>query len=87
LKRRFDELAQLVREPVAAESEFRLRKFEDALSDKAREGAPGKKGQGANRPAHQLKRFVDRRAVAVREQLDGRSNGVILRRCGRNSTP
>jgi DNA-directed RNA polymerase specialized sigma24 family protein len=87
LKRRFDELAQLVREPVAAESEFRLRKFEDALSDKAREGAPGKKGQGANRPAHQLKRFVDRRAVAVREQLDGRSNGVILRRGGRNSTP
>lgn len=83
LKQRIDELAKVVREPVAAESDFRLGKFEEAVSDKLRERSPGKREQGANRPAYQLKRFVDRRAVSVREQLDGKSDGEILRRGGR----
>jgi DNA-directed RNA polymerase specialized sigma24 family protein len=81
--RRIDELAAMVRGPVAAESEFRLGKFEEAVSAKPRERSAGKNEQGANRPAHQLKRFVERRAVSVREQLDGKSDGVILRRPGR----
>jgi hypothetical protein len=83
LHRRVDELAAIIRSPIAAESDFRLAKFEQAVSDKPRERSAGKNEQGANRPAHQLKRFVEKRAISVREQLDGKSDGVILERGGR----
>ena len=36
--------------------------------------------QGADRPAHQLKRFIEKRAASVRQQLDGKSQGLILKR-------
>lgn len=83
LYQRIDALAAVVRGPITAESTFRLGKFEEAVSSQARERPSGKGAQGANRPAHQLKRFVDRRVASVREQLDGRSEGVIMERGGR----
>jgi DNA-directed RNA polymerase specialized sigma24 family protein len=80
LKERVDEVGKAIRSPIAAESDFRFRKFEEATSDKRSERSPGKDEQGANRPAHQIKRFVEARAKSVREQLDGKSDGIILQR-------
>jgi RNA polymerase sigma factor (sigma-70 family) len=81
LNRRIDDFAAILRSPVAAESDFRLDKFEQAMGNrpvKPSRGGP----QGADRPAHRLKRFIEKRAVSVREQLDGKSDGVILRHNG-----
>ncbi len=80
LYRRIDEMAALIRGPVAAESDFRLAKFDQAVSDKPAPKPSGRDSQGANRPVHQLKRFIKNRAAAVRQQLDGKSNGIILHR-------
>jgi len=81
LYRRIDQLAAVIRSPIAAESDFRLAKFDQAVSDKPAEHSrePGK-SDGANRPVHQLKRFIKNRAASVRQQLEGKSKGVILER-------
>jgi hypothetical protein len=78
LHRRIDELAQIIREPIAAESDFRLKKFEQAISDKKVESVAKGNPNGANRPVHQLKSFIVNRAQSVRQQLDGKSDGFIL---------
>ena len=79
LHQRIDELAPIIREPIAAESDFRLKKFEQAISiEKLEPVAKGGNPNGANRPVHQLKRFIVNRAQSVRQQLDGKSDGVIL---------
>jgi len=78
LHQRVDAVAQFIREPIAAESDFRLGKFEEAVSAQRRQRPAGKKQHGADRPAHQLKAFIDARAASVRQQLDGVSDGVIL---------
>ena len=80
LKKRVDEVAHAIRSPIAAESNFRLGKFEQAVNDMRLESSGDKNGQGANRPAHQIKRFIEARVTSVREQLDGKSDGIILRR-------
>jgi spore coat protein CotH len=64
LKQRIDEIAQVIREPIAAESDFRLDKFEQAVGNK--KAQPSQDRGSANRPVHQLKRFIDNRAVSVR---------------------
>jgi hypothetical protein len=77
---RIDAIAQAIRSPIAAESEFRLAKFERAVSgQRIKDGSAGPE-QGPNRPPHQLKRFIEERAVSVREQLDGKSEGTVLQR-------
>jgi len=83
LGQRLDAVAQVVRGPIAAESDFRLGKFERAISSRRSEGVPGESTHGANRPAHQLKRFIAARVASVRQQLDGKAEGVILERGGR----
>ena len=83
LNRRIDELAAIIRGPIAAESAFRLGKFEQAVSNQPLPLTASKDEQGANRPAHQLKRFIEHRARSVRRQLDGQSKGVILHRTRR----
>lgn len=83
LSQRIDAVAQVVRSPIAAESDFRLAKFERAVSEPRREQSPDASGQGANRPAHQIKRFIEARAISVRQQLDGKSKGIILERSRR----
>jgi DNA-directed RNA polymerase specialized sigma24 family protein len=79
LHRRVDELAALIRDPIAAEARFRLSKFERAISINPVEREPGESAHGVNHPPHQLKRFIDARARSVRRQLDGQSKGVILK--------
>ena len=83
LHQRIDAVAKVVRGPIAAESDFRLGKFEQAVNDRREERSTGGNPQGANRPAHQLKRFIEARVKSVRDQLDGKSDGVILERGGR----
>ncbi len=79
LHRRIDELAAVLRDPIAAESAFRLNKFEQAVGAKPVTTSPGEKPQGLNRPAHEFKRFIEARARSVRRQLDGQSPGMILK--------
>jgi hypothetical protein len=77
---RIDEQAAFIRGAVAAESQFRLGKFDIAVSDEWQHRAPRNGSHGADRPAHQLKRFIEKRGYFVRQQLDGKSKGMILRR-------
>lgn len=80
LHRRIDELSGAIRAAVAAESDFRLVRFEEAVSQRP-SPRPTKPGSyGADRPVHQLKPFIEKRAKSVRGQLDGVSEGVILKR-------
>jgi len=78
LSQRIDEIARVIRSPIAAESSLRLQWFDIAVGDKsAAARSPTGGSKGPNRPVHQLKRFIEARAKSVREQLDGTSNGVI----------
>jgi hypothetical protein len=79
LHRRVDEMAALIREPVAAESAFRFNKFEQSVGLKPIAPSPGENKFGINRPAHDMKGFIEARARSVREQLDGKSKGVIMK--------
>jgi DNA-directed RNA polymerase specialized sigma24 family protein len=79
LHRRIDEMAALIREPVAAESAFKLNKFEQSVGLKPVTPSPGETTFGLTRPAHDMKGFIEARARSVREQLDGKSKGVILK--------
>lgn len=80
LHQRMDEIATVIRSPIAAESDFRLGKFDQAISEQRVVRSSDGDSQGANRPAHQLKRFIEARASSVRQQLDGKSEGMILSR-------
>ncbi len=79
LDRRIDELAAVVRPAIAEFSNQRLAHLETAL------GSPDSESKDARqkrpkRGAYSLKRFIAVRASEARAQLDGRSEGVILRR-------
>jgi len=79
LNQRIDELGAVIRGPIAAESDFRLDKFEQAIGNRPVKPSRGD-SMGADRRAHQLKRFIEKRTVSVRQQLDGKSKGIILKR-------
>jgi DNA-directed RNA polymerase specialized sigma24 family protein len=79
LHRRIDEVAPVIRDPVAAESGFRLSKFDRSVTITPVEPLPGEHPRGINHPPYQLKRFIEARARSVRLQLDGKSKGVILK--------
>lgn len=79
---RMEALARIVREPVAAESDFRLRKFEQAVGLRPWEAPSSGRQDGADRAPHRIRRFIEKRIASVRAQLDGKSNGVILLRNG-----
>jgi len=81
LSARVDELAKVIRGPIAAESDYRLARFEESISEKP-VSHPAKRPEGEH-PVHQLKRFFKHRAVSVRRQLDEKSDGVILHRAER----
>ncbi len=79
LHRRIDEIATVIRDPIAAQSTFRLDKLEQAVGWKPVHPSPGESpDNGFNRPAQEIKRFIDKRAESVRRQLDGKSKGMIL---------
>ncbi len=79
LGRRIDELAAAIRDSVAAESTFRLERFEEAVAERK---LPRWTGDPTDprRTGHQIKRFIAARARSVRDQLDGKSKGFILDR-------
>jgi hypothetical protein len=79
LHQRIDEIAAVIRDPIAAQSAFRLDKFEQAVGLKPVHPSPGEWRDSFNRPAHEIKRFIDKRAASVRRQLDGKSRGMILK--------
>jgi hypothetical protein len=83
LYREVDALAAVIRPAVAAESDFRLKRFELAISTNWVSGprdAPDFKGkEGPRAPAHQIKRFIEARTKSVRDQLDGKEEGVLIR--------
>ncbi len=78
LNRRIDEIAAVIHDPIAAESAFLLDKFEQAVGRKPVTPSPRERPNGINRPAYELKSFIDKRAESVRRQLDGKSKGMIL---------
>jgi spore coat protein CotH len=79
LHRRIDEIAAILRDPIAAQSALRLDKFEQEVGWKPVHPSPGEWPDTFNRPAHEIKRFIDKRAESVRRQLDGKSRGMILK--------
>jgi RNA polymerase sigma factor (sigma-70 family) len=79
LHRRIDEIAAVIRDPIAAQSAFRLDKFEQAVGWKPVHPSPRGWRNIFNRPAQELKVFIDKRAESVRRQLDGKSRGMILK--------
>ena len=79
LHRRIDEIAAVIRDPIAAQSALRLDKFEQEVGWKPVHRSPGELRDSFNRPAHEMKRFIDKRAESVRRQLDGKSKGMILK--------
>lgn len=80
LSRRLDEMAAVVRPFIAEESPRRLEKFERAVTAEITEGPRDGDPFNENRPVFQLKRFFDARAASVRNQLEGRVEGVVLTR-------
>jgi spore coat protein CotH len=79
MHRRIDEIASVIHDPIAAVSGLRLDKMEQAVGMKPVTPSPGENLRGLNRPAYELKRFIEKRAQSVRRQLDGESKGMILK--------
>lgn len=76
LNRRMDELAMVIRPALAEESGRKLRRFEEAVSAKFRDGPRDSDAwDEERRPVFQLKRFIAGRAESVRDQLAGKSEG------------
>jgi len=78
LYQKIDEAGTVIRSAVAAESDFRLKRFDQALSTNWLEGPRDGEPIGPKRPVRQLKRYITNRAKSVREQLDGKSEGIVL---------
>ena len=84
LDRRLDEVAAAVRPAVAESGAERLRRFDEATRA---DGADGASETGSpfdpNRSTWQIKRFVRLRAGHVRDQLEGKVEGLRVERSGR----
>ena len=86
LNQRIDAIAAAIRDPIAAESPYRLDKFEQSVGLKPI--APARGWQiGINYPVpfrdfipvNDLKQFIAGRARSVRSQLAGESQGILLK--------
>jgi RNA polymerase sigma factor (sigma-70 family) len=77
LNQRIDAIAAAIRGPIAAESAYRLDKFEQAIGLKP--VAPAKWWDVLDFPTDDLKQFIAGRARSVRSQLAGESEGIILK--------
>jgi hypothetical protein len=78
IQSRVDEIAPVLRGPIAAESKFRLDKFEQEAGIKPVIHSPGEIEGSLNAPAYPYRKFVEVRARSVRDQLDGKSKGLII---------
>ena len=54
---------------------FRYRRFQEAVGDEW--GDPPPTTDAVIRPVNAIKRFISARSASVRDQLDGKSEGVI----------
>ena len=77
LNQRIDGIAAAIRDPIAAESPYRLDKFDQTVGLKP--VAPGKWWDVIDFPAYDLKQFIAGRARSVRSQLAGESQGILLK--------
>jgi RNA polymerase sigma factor (sigma-70 family) len=77
LNRRIDTIAAAIREPISAESSYRLDKFDQAVGLKP--VASGNWWDVLDFPAYDLKLFIAGRARSVRSQLAGESQGILLK--------
>jgi RNA polymerase sigma factor (sigma-70 family) len=77
LNRRIDAIAAAIRESIAAESPYRMNKFDQTVGLKP--VAPGKWWGVLDFPASDLKQFIAGRARSVRSQLAGESQGIIFK--------
>jgi len=75
-----DRLASIIRPAIAAESDFRLQRFDQSVSTNWLSGPRDGQPEGPRAPVHQLKRFITNRVKSLRDQLDGKSEGEILGR-------
>ncbi len=75
-----DRLASVLRPAVAAESDYRLRRFDQAVSTNHVSGSRDGQLETPRAPVHQLKRFITNRVKSLRDQLDGTAEGEILSR-------
>jgi len=79
-----DRLAAAIRPAVAAESDFRLKRFNLAVKSAWIKGVRDEgsmndgSAEGPKAFPHQIKRFVTTRTKSVRDQLDGKSEGSKL---------
>jgi spore coat protein CotH len=80
LKRRVDDLAAVIRPFVHEESDYRINRFEKAVSSEWEDGLRDGIPDDPNRPVHQIKRFIENRAKSVAEQLEGKTQGETPRR-------
>ncbi len=75
---KIDLLAKRIRAAVAAESDFRLKRFDQAVSSELLPGSRDGEAEGPGAPVHQIKQFITNRVKSVRDQLDGKSEGARL---------
>jgi spore coat protein H len=87
LRKKVDELAGVLREPIEAESSFRLAKFEQSVGLEPVEQMPGETQSRPRKRVYPFMSFVEERALSVREQLDGKSAGVIVKPPRGNGVP
>jgi len=79
LQRRIDEIAAVIRAPIQAESKFRSHKFEQEVGAIPVVHDKGETAGGYNHTAHPYKTFIEIRSKSVRDQLDGKSEGLIIK--------
>ncbi|MDB6041138.1 MAG: Inner spore coat protein [Verrucomicrobiales bacterium] len=76
---KIDQIGAIIRPAVAAESEFRLKRFDLALSTNWISGLRDtREAEGPKAPVHQIKRFIVNRAKSVRDQLAGKEEGTKI---------
>ncbi|MGV3772923.1 MAG: CotH kinase family protein [Verrucomicrobiales bacterium] len=76
-----DELTEQIRPAVEAENPFRLRRFDEAVSSTWKEGPrQNEHREGPESLVQPIKRFIENRIDSLRKQLDGKEDGVQLRR-------
>jgi spore coat protein H len=79
IQKRIDQIAPFIRDATAAESTFRLNKFEQEIGAKPVTPSPGETPNGINHPAYPYRRLIEARARSVRAQLDGKTKGLIIK--------
>src|SRR5438105_15367534 len=79
IQKRIDQIAPFIRDATAAESSFRLNKFDQEIGAKPVMSSPGETSDGINHPAYPYRKMIEARARSVRAQLDGKTKGLIIK--------